>query len=428
MKVLVIGGGGREHALCTALARSDSVAHVYCAPGNGGIADVAGCVPHLQASDHEGLADFAEREGIDLTVVGPEAPLVAGLADRFRERGLAVFGPGAEGARLEGSKSFAKELFARHNIPSAAHQVFNDPASAREYVEQLEYFPVVLKADGLAAGKGVLICEDRETALAGLEEIMISKRFGAAGERLVIEEFLRGEEASIHAITDGKTLVVLPTAQDHKRVGDGDTGPNTGGMGAYSPAPVAEGAALDKIIRTILVPTLHALRLEGIDFRGVLFCGLMMTKGGPRVLEYNVRFGDPETQVILPRIRNDMGLLLKAAADGKLDQFEAGLDLDPRAAVGVVMASAGYPGSYPVGRPVEGLDHAAGMQGVRVYHAGTSRKEERIVTAGGRVLCVTALADGHRAARDRAYEAVDAIRFEGGFHRSDIAHRVLGRN
>jgi phosphoribosylamine--glycine ligase len=295
---------------------------------------------------------------------------------------------------------------------------------ARDYVEMLEYFPVVVKADGLAAGKGVIICETKEEALAALDETMVEARFGDAGNRVVIEDFLRGQEASIHAVTDGDTLILFPTAQDHKRVGDGDKGPNTGGMGAYSPAPVVEGAMLDKIVKTILVPTLHALKREGIAYRGALFTGLMMTKGGPRVLEYNCRFGDPETQVILPRIKSDLGLVFAAVADGKLDTMDA-LDIDDRAAVGVVVASEGYPAHYQVGKTICGLDAAEALDGVEIYHAGTRDRGGQIVTSGGRVLCVTALGDGFRTARDQAYAAVGKIRFEGAYTRDDIASRVL---
>lgn len=424
MKALVIGSGGREHALCVALARSPEVEHVYCAPGNAGIAQVAGCVPNLLPSDHEGLIRFAKDEGIGLTVVGPEAPLVAGLADRFRDAGLAVFGPGASGARLEGSKAFAKTLFAKHNVPTAAHLVFDDVAQARDHLESREQYPVVLKADGIAAGKGVLICNARQDALAALDAIMVDRQFGDAGARLVIEDFLRGDEASIHAVTDGKTLVVLPTAQDHKRIGEGDTGLNTGGMGAYSPAPIAEGAMLDRIVQQILVPTIHGLRLEGIDFRGVLFAGLMITKGGPRVIEYNVRFGDPEAQVILPRIRSDFAGLLHAAAEGRLAEYE-GLEVDDRAAVGVVMASAGYPESYQPGKVITGLDQASALDDTTVYHAGTLDRAGETLTAGGRVLCVSALGSDLREARDRAYAGVGRIAWDGAYHRGDIGHRAL---
>ena len=424
MKVLVVGSGGREHALCDALARAASVERVWCAPGNAGIEDVATCLPELLPLDIEGLADFAEREAIDLTVVGPEAPLVAGLVDRFQERGLVAFGPSASAARLEGSKAFAKSFMARHNIPTAASETFTELAAARDHLEQRDRYPVVVKADGLAGGKGVVICPDRGAALAALDAMMLDRRFGEAGDRVVLEDYLRGEEASIHVVTDGQTLYLLPTAQDHKAVGEGDTGPNTGGMGAYSPAPVAEGSMLDRIVSTILVPTLHGLSTDEIGFRGCLFVGLMLTKGGPRVLEFNVRFGDPETEVILPRLRSDLAQVLLAAATGTLAEVPDP-DVDPRASVGVVMASAGYPASFQAGKVIEGLEDGARVEGARVYHAGTRRPARHVVTAGGRVLCVSALGEGMEAARARAYEAVERIRFDGAYFRRDIGDRAL---
>ncbi|MDJ0974280.1 MAG: phosphoribosylamine--glycine ligase [Planctomycetota bacterium] len=428
MKVLVVGGGGREHALCMRLQSSPSVSHVYCAPGNGGIeqSGAAGCLTDIVASNFERLAKFAKDESIDLTVVGPEAPLVAGIVDYFREEGLRIYGPDKRGAQLEGSKEFAKSLFERNNIPTASYRVFTEFAEAKAYVEAHEFFPVVVKADGIAAGKGVLICETREQALEGLAEIMVERRFGEAGDKVVVEEFLRGEEASVHAVTDGETLVVLPTSQDHKRIGDNDTGPNTGGMGAYSPAPVVEGALLDKVIKTILVPTMHGLRQDGIDYRGTLYAGLMITRGGPRILEYNVRFGDPETQVILPRITSDFGELLFAAADKKLADYGT-IEESPDACVGIVLASEGYPGKYHAGKPISGLDTAGAMPGVAVCHAGTSQRDGRLVTAGGRVLCVTATGPGIAEAREAAYAGVKQIDFEGAYYRTDIANRALSR-
>ena len=427
-KVLVIGSGGREHALCDALARSPQVTQVYCAPGNGGIDAVATCMPDMLVGDFDRLAAFAQEEGIDLTVVGPEVPLVDGIVDYFHERGLAVFGPTKAGAQLEGSKAFAKKLMARHNVPTAGYVEFDDYASAKAHLQELEYYPVVLKADGLAAGKGVTICHDRAEALAALDEMMIDKRFGDAGEKLVIEEFLRGEEASVHVITDGQTMLMLPTAQDHKAIHDGDKGPNTGGMGAYSPAPVVEGAMLERVERDILVPILDALRQEGIEYRGAIFAGLMITKGGPRVIEFNARFGDPESEVMFPRLKGDLYEILHTAATGKLADMESGPDVDPRPCVGVVMASAGYPGSYQAGKPMYGLEDAAQLPGVIVYHAGTRRRDDGgLSTAGGRVLCVSALGEDFQAARDRAYEATGLIRFEGAYKRGDIAQRALGR-
>jgi phosphoribosylamine---glycine ligase len=426
MKALVVGGGGREHALVAALARSPEVEAVWCAPGNGGIAAVAECVPDLFVSDLDGLADFAERHGIDLTVVGPEAPLVAGIVDRFRARGLRIFGPTQAAARLEGSKAFAKRLMLRNNVPTAGYRTFDVLADAREHVEQLDLYPVVVKADGLAAGKGVTVCLSRAQALAAVEEAMTSRRFGEAGERIVVEEFLRGEEASVHAITDGDTLLVLPSAQDHKRVGEGDTGPNTGGMGAYSPAPVVEGPLLDRIVRDVLVPTLHGMKREGCPFSGVLYAGLMMTRGGPRVLEFNVRFGDPEAEVLLPRLKSDLAKILVAAADGRLAEIDD-LEVDERPCLGVVLASGGYPGPYQAGKRIGGLAEAEALPDVHVFHAGTRRSGDGVVTAGGRVLCVSALGADHAEARSRAYEAADRIAFDGVYMRRDIGERALAR-
>ncbi len=426
--VLVIGSGGREHALCDALARSPQVDQVFCAPGNGGIEAVATCLPDMLVGDFDRLAAFATEEGIDLTVVGPEVPLVEGIVDHFREQGLAIFGPTKAGAQLEGSKAFAKKLMARHNVPTASYVEFDDYAAAKSHLDELEYFPIVLKADGLAAGKGVIICQTKAEALAALDDMMIDKRFGDAGAKLVVEEFLRGEEASVHVITDGQTMLTLPTAQDHKAVFDGDKGPNTGGMGAYSPAPVVEGEMLARIERDILVPILDALRQEGIEYRGAIFAGLMITRGGPRVIEFNARFGDPESEVMFPRLKADLFEILFTAATGKLADLEAGPEVDPRPCVGVVMASEGYPGSYQAGKPLYGLEDAGALPGVTVFHAGTRRRDDGgLSTAGGRVLCVSALGDDFQAARDRAYEATGLIRFEGAYKRSDIAHRALGR-
>ena len=424
-KVLVIGGGGREHALCAALARSPQVGNVYCAPGNGGIAAVAECHPELLVGDFDRLAAFVEGRQIDLTVVGPEDPLVGGIVDYFRERGLAIFGPDAKGAQLEGSKAFAKDLMARHNVPTAGYHVFDDFGGARAYLRDLEYFPIVIKADGLAAGKGVVVCEGRDTALATLTAMMQDKRFGDASERVVIEEFLRGEEASVHAVTDGKTLMIFPTAQDHKAIHEGDKGPNTGGMGAYSPAPIVEGAMLDKVVRDVLVPILNGLRVEGIDYRGVIYAGLMITKGGPRVIEFNARFGDPETEVMLPRLKSDLYAILEKAAAGRLADLDPP-EFDERPCLGVVMASQGYPGAYQAGKPMYGLEDADALPEVTVYHAGTRMREDGgLSTAGGRVLCVTALGADFQAARDRAYQAVSRIRWEGVYYRTDIGHRIL---
>ena len=424
MKVLVVGSGGREHALCAALRRSPSVERVFCAPGSDGIAALATVAPEIQANNAEGLIAYAKTMAVDLVVVGPEAPLVAGLADAVRKAGLACFGPGADGAQLEGSKTFAKQLMVRNNVPTAGYKTFASLDDARAHVLGLDAFPVVIKADGLAAGKGVTVCASRDAALAAVAEAMEQKKFGDAGARVVVEEFLRGEEVSVHAITDGTTLLVLPSAQDHKRVRDGDQGPNTGGMGAYSPAPVLTDKLLDVVVRTILVPTLHGLKIEGIDFRGVLYAGLMMTRSGPKVLEFNARFGDPETQVILPRVRSDLGAILLAAAEGRLTELE-GIDVDPRPVVGVVMASEGYPEAFKTGKPITGIEAAAAMPDVTVNHAATRRKDGALITAGGRVLTVCGAGATHAEARDRAYQAVRAITWEGEHHRGDIARRAI---
>jgi phosphoribosylamine--glycine ligase len=423
VKVLVVGGGGREHALCAALRRSESVERLWCAPGNAGIEEVAECLPDLDTSNLEGIVVFAKKAAVDLVVVGPEAPLVAGLGDALRAEGIAVFGPDADGARLEGSKAWAKSLMVRNNIPTAGHRVFRSFEEARAHLQTVETYPVVVKADGLAGGKGVAICYAREPAAAALSESMEKRKFGEAGATVVLEEFLRGEEASVFAITDGSTILLLPTAQDHKRLLDDDQGPNTGGMGAYSPAAGVSDRTLDVVVRTILVPVLHALKREGVTFRGVLFAGLMLTRSGPKVLEWNVRFGDPETQVVLPRIRGDLAKVFLAAAEGRLDEVE-GIDVDPRAAVGVVLASGGYPEGYATGRPIAGVAEAAALPDVSVFHSATRRKDGALLTAGGRVLTVTAYGSDVGQARARAYEAVAKISWDGEHHRTDIAKRA----
>jgi phosphoribosylamine--glycine ligase len=424
LKVLVVGGGGREHALAAALARSPSVERVWCAPGNAGIEAVATCRPEVLASDVDGLLALARAEKIDLTVVGPEAPLVAGIVDRFKQAGLRVFGPDAASARLEGSKSFAKGLMMRHNIPTAAWKAFDDFETASAWCASSETVPLVVKADGLAGGKGVRICETRAEAIAACREAMQGRRFGESGSRVVIEEHLRGEEVSVQVITDGETLLLLPTSQDHKRLLDRDQGPNTGGMGAYSPAPMAEGPMLDRVLHQVLIPTLHGLKREEMVFRGVLYAGLMITKSGPRVLEFNVRLGDPEAEVILPRIRSDLGVILAAAAEGRLSEIPD-VEIDPRACVGVVVAAGGYPEAYPAGKTIRGIEDAESLEAVSVFHAGTRRRGSEVLTAGGRVLCVSALGKDLADARERAYQAVSRISFEGAQYRTDIGARAL---
>ncbi len=417
MKVLVIGSGGREHALVWKLARSPRVSRVYCAPGNGGTAALAENVP-LAVSDLAGLAAFAEREGIGLTVVGPEAPLIDGIVDLFRSKGLRIYGPTAAAARLEGSKIFAKEVMTRIGVPTAAYQAFDDADTALAWLAtQSATNPWVVKADGNAAGKGVLICDNRDEAIAAVKLIMVEREFGAAGDRLLIEERLAGSEVSLLAICSGTELVTLAPAQDYKRIGEGDTGPNTGGMGCYSPVPHFLPALLEFGIQRVLLPTLRA-----VDFVGTLYAGLMLTDAGPQVLEFNVRFGDPETQVVLPRLDSDLLDLLEAAVDGRLREVEA--VWTPRKAVSVVLAAGGYPGPYGKGTVISGLAEAAVVPGVTVFHAGTRQEGDAIVTNGGRVLNVTGLGETFGQAIDRAYTAVDAIHWEGMTYRRDIGARV----
>ena len=423
MKILIVGGGGREHALAWKLAQSAGTPELIAAPGNAGIAALARCVP-IAADDVESLARLASEERCELTVVGPEVPLTLGLADRIRETGGAVFGPSADGARLEGSKWFAKEVMERAGVPTARAW----RATTRE--DALAAFdeagaPVVVKADGLAAGKGVIIAETHEEAVAAVDDIMTRRQFGDAGATVVIEEFLVGEEASILALTDGERFAPLVVSQDHKRALDGDLGLNTGGMGAYAPAPVVDAAMTAGIVRDVLRPTVETLRAMGIDYRGVLYAGLMLTDDGPKVLEFNCRFGDPETQVVLPLLDGDLAEIMMAVARGELDP--ARVRASGRSAACIVMASGGYPGSYAKDKTIDGLDAAAALDGVTVFHAGTALADGNVVTSGGRVLGVTATAGALPAAIDRAYEAVGLITFEDVQYRRDIGHRALAR-
>jgi len=422
MKVLVVGQGGREHALAWKLARSESVTDVYCAPGNAGIAADATCVD-IAAGDISALVSFAQDTGIDLAVVGPEAPLVDGLVDAFTEAGLSAFGPSAAAAALEGSKAYAKEIMRRGNVPTADYAVFEDIVDARHFLQDREDQAWVVKADGLAAGKGVLMCANRIEAVEAAEGMLVADDFGQAGARVVIEDTLVGEEASILALVDGNTIVSLEPSQDHKRAGDGDTGPNTGGMGAYSPTPLVTADLLVEIEERILIPTVHAMKLAKTPFRGLLYAGLMITRQGPKVLEYNVRFGDPEAQPVLMRLKSDLGLALQAAAEGRLDEFGP-LEWDPRPAVCVVMASDGYPGSYETGRTIRGIDEANAIQDVQVFQAGTAEEDGQVVSSGGRVLGVTALGDQLADAKRRAYEAVRCIRWDGAWCRKDISDKA----
>jgi phosphoribosylamine---glycine ligase len=424
MKVLVLGKGGREHALVWKLAQSPRVERVFCAPGNAGTGEDGVNVP-LELDDFDRLIRFAKKEEIGLTVVGPEDPLARGVVDHFQKAGLRIFGPTKEAAQLEASKGFAKTLMRHADVPTAEFKVFDHPDPARHYVETREY-PVVVKADGLAAGKGVVVCSTKEEALAAIDRIMVREEFGReAGRRVVIEKRLEGEELSIQALVSGRTIVTLPPTQDHKAAFDGDTGPNTGGMGAYCPAPLARPLLLDAVERDVLTPTVHAMKRGRRPFRGVLYVGLIVTPQGPRVLEYNCRFGDPETQPLLMRLRTDLLDVLEAAAEERLDELPGPLEWDPRPAVCVVMAAKGYPGKYERGLPILGLAEAARLPDVKVFHAGTRRDGDRVLTDGGRVLGVTALGDTLADAKRRAYEAVGVVQFRDAHYRHDIADKAL---
>jgi len=422
MKILVIGQGGREHVLAWKLAQSSSVKEVLCAPGNAGTAQEATNVD-VKATDVERLVKFASAERVDLTIVGPEAPLVEGIVDAFQEAGLRIFGPSAKAAELEGSKVFSKKLMRLANVPTAEFQTFDNAETANAYLDERGDTPLVVKADGLAAGKGVIVCLSKAQAQDAVRQIVVDKAFGAAGERIVIEERLTGVEASILAIVDGTTIIPLEASQDHKSAYDDDRGPNTGGMGAYSPAPVVTAELMDEIIERVLVPTVHTLKKEGRTFRGILYAGLMITNQGPKVLEFNVRFGDPETQPVFMRLKSDLAALLFAAAEGKLKDIPP-LEWDPRPAVCVVMASEGYPGKYETGHPIRGIDEANRLKNVKVFHAGTVRNSDQIVTDGGRVLGVTALGENIGDAKLRAYQAVKCIRWDGAWCRKDISDKA----
>jgi len=423
MKILVVGSGGREHALAWKIAQSPRVKEVFCAPGNAGIAKVATCVD-VSAENVAGLLAFARKNAVDLTVVGPEAALMAGIADRFEKAGLAVFGPKKAAARLEGSKSFAKRLMEKHGIPTARGRSFTDPEKALAYVRKLGA-PLVVKADGLAAGKGVLLCRTQNEAEDAVRKVMLEKAFGEAGKKAVVEEFLEGEEASFLAFTDGKTVLPLPSSQDHKAAFDGDKGPNTGGMGAYSPAPVVDSAMAQKIMDTIMVPAVRALAEAGTPYVGVLYAGVMIHGRDVRVLEFNVRFGDPEAQPLLLRLKTDLVDVMEAAVQGRLSEIS--LQVDPRPAVCVVMAAKGYPGAYEKGMPISGLDAADRMKDVVVFHAGTKKQGNRVLTAGGRVLGVTALGADIEKAIGRAYQAAGKISWKGVHMRRDIGKKALNR-
>lgn len=416
MKVLIIGGGGREHAIARKVSMSPKVDKLYCAPGNAGIAECAECV-NIAVSEFEALADFAEREKIDLTVVGPDDPLVGGIVDVFKSRGLRVFGPDKKSAVIEGSKVFSKNLMKKYHIPTADYVTFDHPAQAVAYLKDSSY-PIVLKADGLALGKGVLICNNHQEALNGVKEIMEDKQFGTSGDHIVVEQFITGPEVSVLCFCDGTHIIPMTSAQDHKRAKDGDQGLNTGGMGTISPSPFYTREIDEYCRKNIYQPTMDAMKAEGRDFVGVLFVGLMLTKDGPKVLEYNARFGDPETQVVLPRMKNDIIELFEACIDGSLDRIS--LEFEDNAAVCVILASFGYPENYVKGLPIEGLENFNGREDYFVFHSGTKKSGDAILSNGGRVLGVTALGKDLKEARKKAYEATRWVDFANKYMRSDI--------
>ncbi len=420
MKILVVGSGGREHAICWKIAQSKKVEKIYCAPGNAGIAEYAECV-NIGAMELEKLADFAEEKQIDLTVIGMDDPLVAGVVDVFEARGLKVFGPRKNAAILEGSKAFSKDLMKKYNIPTAAYEVFNSPEAALAYLETAK-LPIVLKADGLALGKGVLICNTLEEAKEGVKSLMTDKQFGSAGDRIVIEEFMTGREVSVLSFVDGKTIRIMTSAQDHKRAKDGDQGLNTGGMGTFSPSPFYTAEVDEFCKKYIYQATVDAMAAEGREFKGIIFFGLMLTPNGPRVLEYNARFGDPETQVVLPRMKNDIVEVFEACVDGTLDRIE--LDFADNAAVCVVLASDGYPEKYDKGFEITGFESFKDKDGYYVFHAGTKFDGDKIVTNGGRVLGVTALGSDLKDARANAYKATEWIDFANKYKRNDIGKAI----
>ena len=421
MKVLVIGGGGREHAICWKLSKSPKVDELYCAPGNAGIAEVAKCVD-IGVMDFEKMADFAKKEAFDLVVVGPDDPLAGGIVDVLEEKGLRVFGPRKNAAILEGSKAFSKDLMKKYGIPTAAYETFDTPEAALKYLETAPV-PIVLKADGLALGKGVLICNTREEAKEGVKTLMLDKQFGHAGDRIVVEQFMTGREVSVLSFVDGKTIKIMTSAQDHKRAKEGDQGLNTGGMGTFSPSPFYTKEVDEFCRKYIYQATVDAMKSEGREFKGIIFFGLMLTADGPKVLEYNARFGDPETQVVLPRMKNDIVDVFEACIDGTLDQID--LQFEDNAAVCVVLASAGYPEHYEKGKKITGLENFKDKDGYYVFHAGSKFDAEgNILTNGGRVLGVTATGKDLKEARANAYKATEWVNFENKYMRHDIGHAI----
>ena len=420
MKVLIVGSGGREHAIAASAAKSAKVDKIYCAPGNAGIGQIAECVP-IAAMEFEKLADFAKEHAVDLTIIGMDDPLVGGIVDVFEEKGLKVFGPRKNAAVLEGSKAFSKDLMKKYGIPTAAYETFEDPDAALAYLKTAK-MPIVLKADGLALGKGVLICNTLEEAEKGVRTIMEEKKFGDAGTRMVVEQFMTGREVSVLSFADGKTIRMMSSAQDHKRAKDGDQGLNTGGMGTFSPSPFYTEEVDAFCRKYIYQPTVDAMAAEGRPFTGVIFFGLMLTEDGPKVLEYNARFGDPEAQVVLPRMKNDIIEVMQACVEGRLDEIE--LEFEENAAVCVVLASDGYPIAYQKGYPIEGLDAFDKREDFYCFHAGTAQKDGKIVTNGGRVLGITAKGEDLKQARQKAYEAVTWVNFENKYMRHDIGKAI----
>ncbi|HOO46515.1 MAG TPA: phosphoribosylamine--glycine ligase [Deltaproteobacteria bacterium] len=424
MKVLVIGSGGREHTLCWKIAQSSAVDEVFCAPGNGGIASDAICID-IAGDDIPSLIRFVKDNGIDLSVVGPEAPLVAGIVDAFAAENLAIFGPDRNAAALEGSKIFAKTAMAASAIPTARFETFTDAERAVSFINTAD-FPIVVKADGLAAGKGVIVTSSRDEAIRAVQDIMVKREFGSAGSSVVLEEKLLGEEASFIAVCDGENIIPLASSQDHKPAYDNDKGPNTGGMGAYSPAPVLDEDTYSNVLDTILYPLVYGLKKQGITYRGVIYAGLMITADGPKVLEFNVRMGDPETQPLLMRLKSDIvPILMEVAKGGSIKDMK--LEWEDGPSVCVVLASGGYPGSYEKGKLINGIDRAGTLDGIKVFHAGTRLQGKSLVTAGGRVLGVTALGDDLKSTIERAYRAVSEISFDQMFFRKDIGHKALKR-
>lgn len=420
MKVLIVGGGGREHAIATAVKKSSKVTKLYCAPGNAGIGQIAECVP-IGVMEFDKMAEFAKEKAIDLVIVGPDDPLVGGIVDVLKAAGLKVFGPDKKAAILEGSKAFSKDLMKKYNIPSAEYETFEDPDKAIEYLKTAS-MPIVLKADGLALGKGVLICNTYEEACEGVKSIMMDKQFGSAGNKMVVEEFLEGREVSVLSFVDGNTIKIMSSAQDHKRAGDGDTGLNTGGMGNFSPSPFFTKEVEEFCNKNIFQATVDAMKSEGREFKGVIFFGLMLTAKGPKVLEFNARFGDPEAQVVLPRLENDIIDVFEACIDGTLDKVD--LKFEDKAAVCVILASDGYPIKYEKGYPISGLEKFEGKDDYFCFHSGTALKDGKVVTNGGRVLGITAKAATLKEARAKAYEAVEWVDFDNKYMRHDIGRAI----